>query len=106
MKNKAGLQFIRGVIGYAGRDSSYVDYAIILKLKDEYHPEKNILVIAGLGDTGTAGAAYYLLNHFKELPFEDETFGVLIEIPSGYESARKVDFGQVSRSFDMSLPVE
>jgi len=106
VKNKAGIQFVRGVIGFAGRDSSNVDYAIILKLKDEYYPEKNILVIAGLGDVGTAGAAYYLLNHFKELPFEDETFGVLIEIPSGYESARKVEFSQVSRSFDMSLPKE
>jgi hypothetical protein len=105
-ENKAGIKFTNGVVGFAGRDSSNVDYAIILKLRDEYYPEKNILVVAGLGDVGTAGAAYYLLNRFKELPFEDETFGVLIEVPSGYESARKVEFSQVSRSFDMSLPKE
>jgi len=66
--------------------------------------KKTILVVAGLGDTGTAGAAYYLLNHFQELPYEQESFGVLIEIPSGYESARRVEFNQVSRFFDLSLP--
>jgi hypothetical protein len=88
------------------RDSTDIDYAVILKLKDEFHPEKNVLVIAGLGDTGTAGAAYYLLNHHQELPYEQETFGVLIEVPSGHESARKVEFNQVSKSFDLSPPTE
>ena len=104
--NKTGIQFVQGVTRSAGRDSSDIDFAVILKLKDEYHPDKNILVIAGLGDDGTAGAAYYLLNHFKELPFEQETFGVLIEVPSGYESARMVDFNTVARSFAMVLPSE
>ncbi len=89
-----------------GRDSSEIDYAVILKLRDEYHPEKNILIIAGLGDTGTAGAAYYLLNHYKELPFDGDSFGVIIEVPSGYESARRIEFSKVSRLFDLSLPKE
>ena len=102
--NKTGVQFVEGVSRHTGRDSSDIDYGIILKLKDEYHPEKNILVIAGLGDAGTAGAAYYLLNRYKELPFEEDVFGVLIEVPSGYESARKIEFNKVSKSFDLSLP--
>lgn len=101
-QNKTGIKFVEGVSRIKGRDSSNVDYAVILKLKDEYHPENNILVIAGLGDTGTAGAAYFLLNNYKELPIEDEVFGVLIEVPSGYESARKVEFNQVSKSFVIS----
>lgn len=104
MNNKDGKRFIDGVNGTMGLDSSYIDYAIIVKLRDEYHPDKNILIIAGLGDNGTAGAAYYLLNKYKELPFEKEEFGVLVEIPSGYESARIVDFNKVSKSFDLSVP--
>jgi len=106
MINKTGVQFVQGVARSAGRDSSDVDYAVIMKLKDEYHPKKNILVVAGLGDDGTAGAAYYLLNHYKELPFEQETFGVLIEVPSGYESAHKVEFNQVSKSFVVMSQME
>ncbi len=102
--NKTEVQFMQGVARSAGRDSSDIDYAVILKLKDEYHPEKNVLIVAGLGDDGTAGAAYYLLNHYKDLPFEEETFGVLIEVPSGYESARKVLFDQVSKSFVVGVP--
>ncbi|HCR71046.1 MAG TPA: hypothetical protein DIW23_06350 [Anaerolineae bacterium] len=101
--NKSGLNFVKGVNRSIGRDSSDIDYAVILKLKDEYHPNKTIIVIAGLGDDGTAGAAYYLLNNYRNLPFEEETFGVLIEVPSGYESARKVDFHQVSKLFDLSV---
>ena len=104
IKNKTGVQFVQGVARSAGRDSSDIDYAIILKLKDEYHPEKNVLIVAGLGDDGTAGAAYYILNHYKDLPFEQETFGVLIEVPSGYESARKVEFNQVAKPFVVNVP--
>ena len=87
--NKTGIQFIKGVSITPGRDSSDIDYAVILKLKDEFHRNKNILVVAGLGDDGTAGAAYYLLNHYKDLPFDKENFGVLIQVPSGHELARR-----------------
>jgi hypothetical protein len=97
--NSTGIIFKQGVFQRSAPDSSDKDYAIILKLKDEYHPEKNILVIAGLGDIGTAGAAYYLLTHYAKLPYEEETFGVLIEVPSGYESARQVEFDQIAEVF-------
>ena len=82
-------------------ETSAIDYGIILKLKDDSHfpDEKTVIVIAGLGDNGTAGAAYFLLNHYKKLPFEKETFGELIEVPSGYQSARRVDFDKVSKNY-------
>jgi hypothetical protein len=100
--NSDGIMFYRGVFRSTAHDSSDIDYAVILKLKDEYFPEKNILVIAGLGDTGTAGGAYYLLTHFNELPYEEESFGVLIEVPSGYESARQADFEKIATYFTPS----
>ena len=102
--NKSGVQFIQAVKAESGHDSSNIDYAVILKLKDEYFPEKNIIVIAGLGDNGTAGAAFYLLAHYDKLPYEQDTFGVLIEVPSGYESAREVQFDQIAKTIIINAP--
>lgn len=90
------MNFVPAVYPKKAPDSSVIDYGIILKLKDQFHANnKPIFIIAGIGDWGTAGAAYYLQNHFIDLPLNDETFGVLIEVPSGYQSARKVDFDTV-----------
>lgn len=97
--NDDNLVFKRGVFQATSNDSSEIDYGIILKLKDEYFPDKNIIVIAGLSDISTAGCAFFILSHFDQLPYEDETFGVLIEVPSGYESARLVDFDKVATNF-------
>jgi hypothetical protein len=99
ISNKEGVEFYRGVIQKSAHDSSEIDYAIILKLQDEYQLQKDILIIAGLGDVGTAGGAYFLLTHYNEMPFEDETFGVLVEVPSGYESAHLVNFDDVASNF-------
>jgi len=78
-------------------DSSVTDYGIILKLKDEFHSNNSsILVIAGIGDWGTAGAAYFLSTRFKELPYDKDVFGVIVEVPSGYQSARLIDFDSAS----------
>jgi hypothetical protein len=102
--NEMGVHFADGIKLAKARDSSDIDYAILLKLKDEYHPNKNIIVIAGLGDKGTAGAAYYLLTHAEKLPSDKETFGVIIQVPSGPESAREVKFSDVSRQTIIRVP--
>jgi hypothetical protein len=103
--NQDGVQFVDGVKQTKAQDSSDIDYAILLKLRDEYHPGKNIIVLAGLGDSGTAGAAYYLLNHFDKLPHEKDTFGVLIEVPSGPQSAREIKFSDIARPTIIGLPI-
>jgi hypothetical protein len=94
--NRGGVRFIEAVSQSQSGDSMGTDYGIILKLRDEYHPEKTVMLVAGLGDAGTAGAAYYLLTHFRDLPYEQSTFGVLIQVPSGYQSARRVEFEKVA----------
>lgn len=99
IKNSEGIEFRNGVFRKFVNDSSDIDYAIILKLVDEFVPTKTIFIIAGLGDIGTAGAAYFLLSHFTDLPFQNDTFGVVIEVPSGYESARLVDFNKVAQLY-------
>ena len=103
-KNDDGLEFYKTIKQKKAKDSSDIDFAIILKLRDEYHPDNNILVIAGLGDNGTAGAAYYLLNHPEKLPFENDVFGVIIKVPSGPESAIQVKFNEVSKLTEIYDP--
>lgn len=97
--NSDGIKFYRSVRKKNLGDGLDFDYGVILKIKDEYHPDKNILIVAGLGDMGTAGSAYFLYKHFDQLPYNQEEFGVLIEVPSGIESARKVEFDQVSKTY-------
>jgi len=99
IRNADGVGFRAGVTITPSRDSSWIDYGVILKLRDQYHPDKNVIVVAGIGDVGTAGAAYFLLSHYKDLPFDQDTFGVLVEVPSGYGSARRVAFTDVAKSF-------
>jgi hypothetical protein len=103
--NSLGTKFIRGVEIKRSHDSSAIDYGFILKLKDQFHHpnDKTIIVIAGLGDTGTAGAAYYLSNHFSDLPYGKDIFGELIQVPSGYQSARKVDFDTEAGNYMIKL---
>ena len=93
-------EFIETVRMKSSQTSSTIDYGIILKLRDESHsPDvKTTIVVAGLGDNGTAGAAYFLLNHYSQLPFALDTFGALIQVPSGYQSAKIVDFKCVAKT--------
>jgi hypothetical protein len=74
------------------------DYGIILKLKDEVLDEHNrVFIVAGLGEDGTAGAAFYLWRHYERLATKEDPFGVLIETTSaGYESAKEVVFDSVA----------
>lgn len=98
--NSDGIKFYRAVRKKNLGDGLDIDYGVILKLKDEYQPEKNIIVVAGLGDMGTAGSAYFLYKHFDKLPYKQEEFGVLVEVPSGIESAHKVEFEHVSKTYN------
>jgi hypothetical protein len=97
--NSDGIKFYQAVRKKNIGDGLEIDYGIIIKIKDEYHPDKDIIVVAGLGDIGTAGAAYFLHNHFDRLPYKKNEFGVLIEVPSGIESARQVGFSEVSKTY-------
>jgi hypothetical protein len=94
---QTGEPLRRGVYITQHGDTEPTDYGIILKLKDEFHhDDKVIFVIAGIGPAGTSGSAYYLLTHFKELAKFGDEFGILIQVPSGYQSANKVNFDDVA----------
>ena len=44
-----------------------IDYGILLRMRNPYHPEHWLFVCAGLGEWGTTGSAYYLFDHWKSL---------------------------------------
>jgi hypothetical protein len=78
-------------------DAEPTDYGIILKLKDQFRGNnKVIFVIAGIGPAGTSGAAYYLFTRADELAKLGDEFGVLVQVPSGYQSAHRVEFENVA----------
>jgi hypothetical protein len=86
------MHYERKVVPHDGKD-----YGVVLKLKDQARDEGNrIIIVAGIGGDGTAGAAFYLWRSYRELAPLGDTFGVLIETPAGYESARMVDFEDVA----------
>jgi len=90
----------RGVYISPRGDAEPTDYGIILKLRDQFrNNDKVIFVVAGIGPAGTSGAAYYLLTQYEELARLGGEFGVLVQVPSGYQSAHRVEFDEVAQYY-------
>jgi hypothetical protein len=69
------------------------DYAVIIKLRNLEFPERTQICIAGLGESGTSGATWYLANKWKELlkKVGFENFGCVVRVEfQKDESARVV----------------
>ncbi len=99
-----GKPYRLGVYIEESHDSEPTDYGILLKLTDQFHSSrKTVFVVAGIGPAGTSGAAYYLLKNYEELSQLGDQFGVLVQVPSGYQSARQVEFHEVARYY---VPLE
>lgn len=97
---ETGEAYRMGVYIEESEASEPTDYGIILKLKDQFHAsEKTVVVIAGIGPAGTSGAAYFMLANFQDLSEQGEQFGVLIQVPSGYQSARRVELDAVAKYY-------
>jgi hypothetical protein len=60
------------------------DFGILMKIKNEYNPSTSILVIAGISSYGTAGSAYFLWKHWRELLAcnNDGNFALVVKIPN------------------------
>lgn len=94
-----GKPIRRGVF-IESNGSEPTDYGILLKLKDQFKQDaSSIFVVAGIGPAGTSGSAFYLLSNYKELANLGEEFGLLIQVPSGYQSARRVELDKVANYY-------
>ena len=71
-----------------------IDYGFVIKYKNTRFPNQTWIVIAGLGETGTSGAGWYLANYWEKLSdlFGEKPFGIVIKVKDGVdESADMVD---------------
>lgn len=74
-------------------DSKY-DYGLIIKYIPKNFSKKIWIIIAGIGETGTSGAAWYLSMYWKKIykEFKTNEFGLVIKVKHGIdESAEIID---------------
>lgn len=70
------------------------DFGLILKYKHINFPTRTWIIIAGLSETGTSGAGWYLFKHWEKLSetVGEKPFALIIQVKHGVdESARQVD---------------
>jgi hypothetical protein len=74
-----------------------MEYGIILKIHPTQFPERTWIACAGMGETGTSGAAWFLARKWKELEKRADGAGrffALIAVEQGKdESAVVIKFG-------------
>lgn len=85
----------------SNKDSSKVfqlnntfDYGFIIKYKHINFPNRVWIIVAGLAETGTRGAAWYLSKNWRRLSetYEEKPFGLVVKVNHGIdESAILVD---------------
>lgn len=69
------------------------DRSMVVKVTNPRFSDQKLFICAGLGEWGTAGAAWYLANKWKELlkEFGERDFGVVIETtPLSVESTTRI----------------
>jgi len=75
---------------YRGFEGDKVkDRGVIVKLPNERFPGHYFFVCAGLGESGTSGAAWYLATYWRRLQkeFRDEAFGIIVEVEIGSDNS-------------------
>jgi hypothetical protein len=65
------------------------DYGFVIKYKHQNFPKKTWIIIAGLGETGTRGAAWYLATNWKKIAekYRDNTFGLVVKVNTGIDGS-------------------
>lgn len=68
------------------------DYGFIIKYRHENFTNRTWIIIAGLGESGTRGAGWYLSTHWEQLSkdFKDNTFGLVIRVNHGVDNSALV----------------
>lgn len=62
-------------------DDEY-DHAVVLKAISDYDDQRAVLILAGISFTGTAGAAYYLWQHWQGIAESEgnKPFGLVLKV--------------------------
>lgn len=70
------------------------DYGFIIKYRHTNFPNRTWIIIAGLGESGTRGAGWFLATNWRQLSetFNDAPFGLVVRVNHGIDnSAIEVD---------------
>jgi hypothetical protein len=70
------------------------DYGLIIKYQHDNFPYRTWIIVAGLGESGTRGAGWFLSTHWQQLSeaFNNNTFGLVVRVNHGVDnSAIEVD---------------
>ena len=72
-------------------DDTY-DYAVIIKLKNRQFPKRTQICVAGLGESGTSGASWFLANKWSELIKKGgrKEFGCVIRVKFGQDESSEI----------------
>jgi effector-binding domain-containing protein len=72
-------------------DNKY-DYGVIIKLRNKHHPVRTQICVAGLGESGTTGASWYLANKWKLLlkKVKRNDFGCIIRVEPGKDGTAEI----------------
>lgn len=70
------------------------DYALIVKLKNEFYPDNSMMCVAGLGELGTAGGAWFLANKWKEIHKKvgNKEFACIIRISEQVHNSKLIEY--------------
>lgn len=68
------------------------DYGLIIKFNSGDVRNRTWVIIAGLGETGTKGAAWYLSYNWKKIvkKFGENSFAIVVKVKHGYEQKVEV----------------
>jgi hypothetical protein len=68
------------------------DYAVIIKLKNKKFPNRTQICVAGLGESGTSGASWFLANKWEVLlkRVQRKNFGCIIKVTIGKDESGEI----------------
>ncbi|NPU86370.1 MAG: hypothetical protein HPY65_17970 [Syntrophaceae bacterium] len=82
-------------------NSPRYDYGIITKVSNLNHQGRVIIIVAGISDMGTAGAAFHLFDNCEKIVDEygESDFSIVVQVSKeiGAKSAREFNFEKESR---------
>lgn len=69
-------------------DGAY-DFAFIIKIIPKNFPNRVWIAVAGLGESGTTGAAWFLAKNWKKMP-KNKSFGMIIKVRVGQDESAEI----------------
>jgi len=79
-------------------DGTY-DYAVIIKVVPKSFPNRVWIAIAGLGEWGTSGAAWFLSRNWKRIKkiANDQQFGLIIRVKGGQDESAEIVYQKIEK---------